>query len=227
MKTDHPTAWDDEPHVQIFLDKLRLMSYRRDLAEPLDIIEFGSLSIHGHDPRPWFKNLSGFRSYTGVDWRSGPGVDLVGLAHEFCTFEHFRRYRIVLSVSALEHDPFWSRTIETMVRCTAPGGVIAITCAGPGWAQHELDCAPAYVLPESPSSAVLSARDLNGGFFGQSPDPDSIVLMRGFYENRTIEDILGQVFRVTSMVSRVEAQYAETPHGLRTNVYIHLRKEAK
>jgi septum site-determining protein MinD len=61
----------------------------------------------------------------------------------------------------------------------------------------------------------------------QIPIPEGVCRVQGFYGNRTVEDILRQVFRATSMVSRVEAQYAETPHGLRTNVYVHLRRESK
>ncbi len=100
------------------------------------VVEFGSYAMHGHDPRPLFPRAA---EYIGVDARPGPGVDLVGMAHEV---DVGKDARVVLSLQALEHDPEWWKTIVTCTHCVAPGGLVIITCAGPLWPKHEVETAP-------------------------------------------------------------------------------------
>lgn len=99
------------------------------------VVEFGSLTMHDHDPRPLF---AGYAEYVGVDQQPGRGVDVVSLAHEF----DGDGFDFALSLQALEHDPYWEQTLRAMVRAIRPDGLVIVTCAGPDWQPHELDCSP-------------------------------------------------------------------------------------
>lgn len=164
-----PSVWNDEPEVVHFLE-VTIQAYERargrlrEPGVPKRIVEVGSQAMHDHDPRQFFKqyDLYGRAEYVGVDYHAGPGVDLIGLAHEVVWHnEHDQHVRkpelptsrqlshlgrrtadIVLSISALEHDPFWEQTLGAMMQLVKPGGIVAVTCAGPGWEQHELECSP-------------------------------------------------------------------------------------
>ena len=98
------------------------------------VLEAGSYDING-SPRPVFTDCQ----YTGLDWRAGPGVDVVGLAHEYAPEQPFDT---VVSTEMLEHDPHWQRSLENLVAHLAPGGGLFLTWAAPERAAHEMACAP-------------------------------------------------------------------------------------
>jgi len=99
------------------------------------VLECGSYNING-SARELFEAPS---EYLGLDWRSGPGVDRVGLAHEY---EDPAGFDTVISTEMLEHDPHWRASLANMVSLTRPGGSLIVTCAGAGRPAHELACAP-------------------------------------------------------------------------------------
>lgn len=87
----------------------------------------------------------GASSWLGVDWRPGPGVDVVCLAHEFRPTTDDGRpltFDLAVSTEMLEHDPFWRESLRRMIEVVRPGGCVLLTCAGPGRAAHEVGCAP-------------------------------------------------------------------------------------
>lgn len=104
-------------------------------------IEFGSHIMHDHDPRP-LARPRGCSTYVGVDWRAGPGVDLVSLNSEAPTQLGDQRFDLALSISALEHDPEWRATLASMLTLLRVGGVAAVTVPVGGWPPHEVECAP-------------------------------------------------------------------------------------
>ena len=97
-----------------------------------NVIEFGSYDING-TPREFFRNCM----YVGIDWRAGPGVDIVSLANEFKTDDKFN---VVISTEMLEHDKYAEESVKNMVRLLAPNGLLIITCAGPLRKEHEPEC---------------------------------------------------------------------------------------
>ncbi len=99
------------------------------------VVEFGAYNINGSA-----RSLFEADEYVGVDWRPGPGVDVVSLAHEFQ--RQAGSCDTVLATQMLEHDPYWQRTLAVMVDLVRPGGYMLLTWAGPGWATHEVDTAP-------------------------------------------------------------------------------------
>lgn len=93
------------------------------------VLEIGSLSING-SVRSYFEG----GNYIGVDVAPGPGVDeacqgqLVG--HPTAAFD------VVISCECLEHNPFWVETVSNMFRMVKPGGLVIISCATTGRAEH-------------------------------------------------------------------------------------------
>ena len=80
--------------------------------------------------RPYFDNCE----YTGLDCRPGPGVDVVGLAHEYRDADGFD---VVISAQMLEHDPHWRESVANMARLVRRGGALMLTWAGANWPEHD------------------------------------------------------------------------------------------
>jgi hypothetical protein len=104
------------------------------------VLEVGSLDING-SVRPFFSRCD----YTGVDLGTGPGVDRV--CHAADLPREFARFEVVVSCEALEHDRRWYDTLAAIQRLLVPGGILIVTCAGPGreehgTAQHGPECSP-------------------------------------------------------------------------------------
>jgi len=99
------------------------------------VIEFGSLDING-TPKEFFKDCPDCKYY-GVDWRAGPGVDHVCLAHKY---NPLVKFNVVISTEMLEHDKFAKESVKNMVRLLDSDGLLIITCAGPLRKDHEQEC---------------------------------------------------------------------------------------
>ena len=85
----------------------------------ISVLELGSYNING-TVRDHFK----VKDYVGVDWRSGPGVDIVSYAH---TLNLGRKFHTVISASMLEHDPHWASSLKAMVDHLHPEGAIFLS----------------------------------------------------------------------------------------------------
>jgi SAM-dependent methyltransferase len=94
-----------------------------------NLLEVGSLDISG-SVRQFFAGTN----YTGVDVAPGKGVDVVAqgqlLAYPSGSFD------VGISCECLEHNPFWVETVSNMFRMTRPGGLVIISCATTGRAEH-------------------------------------------------------------------------------------------
>jgi len=99
------------------------------------VLEIGSFNING-SAREFFEECD----YVGCDWRSGPGVDIVGLGHQLDFPDG--SFDVVVSTECLEHDPHWRQTLAAMKRMLKPGGLMLVTVAAFDRKPHELDCAP-------------------------------------------------------------------------------------
>lgn len=120
----------------VILDFLEESRQTLALVEP-DIVELGSWVMHG-SPRSVFEASA--RSYIGIDWRQGPGVDRVGLAHEVA---QPLRADLAICCQMVEHDPHWRLTLATCVHVVHERrGALIVTWAGPGTPEHELETAP-------------------------------------------------------------------------------------
>ena len=132
--------WKHAPDVRAFVESAVAIARSR-AGERWSAIEFGSYAMHDHDPRP-IAVPNGCEVYVGVDWRPGPGVDLVSMNSAAPERLGEQRFDLALSLSALEHDPEWRETLGAMLAVLRPGGIAAITVPAAGWPAHEVDCAP-------------------------------------------------------------------------------------
>ena len=108
-----------------------------------DILEFGSYNING-TIKDYFNKS---KNYVGIDWREGPCVDVVGLAHEI-KFDY--KARAVFSASMLEHDPFWRKSLKNMINHLTDDGILVLTW---GSAKNDIHC-----LPEAPDGKFHSLK---------------------------------------------------------------------
>lgn len=114
-----------------------------------DILEVGSYNINGS-----IKDIisSKCQEYIGVDWRAGPNVDIVSLAHEM---EFDRKFKAVVSASMLEHDPHYEKSIVNMCHYVQKDGILILTW---GVAANPLHCeaeAPDGVFHPLPAGKVI------------------------------------------------------------------------
>jgi SAM-dependent methyltransferase len=92
-------------------------------------LEVGSLDING--------SIRGFFEggvYIGLDVDLGPGVDVVCQGQEYDAPDG--SFDTVISCEAMEHNPYWKETIANMIRVCRPGGLVVMTCATTGRAEH-------------------------------------------------------------------------------------------
>lgn len=101
------------------------------------VVELGSYDLNGSAREVYGPIAS---KYVGVDHRPGPGVDVVALAHRYAG----PPVDVALCCQVLEHDPYWPLTVAHMVWLVRDGGWVVVTCAGPGYIEHELETSPGY-----------------------------------------------------------------------------------
>lgn len=93
------------------------------------VLEIGSLNING-TVRDYFADCQ----YLGLDIGPGRDVDLVCEGQRYDgpadSFDH------IISCEAMEHNPQWSATFSNMIRLCKPDGLITLTCATTGRAEH-------------------------------------------------------------------------------------------
>ena len=127
------------------------------LFRATSVLECGSLNING-TPRIFFAEPT---EYIGLDWRPGPGVDVVSLAHEYRGHPD-GHFDVAISTEMLEHDPHWNHSVWRMMQLIKPGGALIVTCAGERRPEHEL-----YTSPEHGYYCGISASELYDLIDGQ------------------------------------------------------------
>lgn len=102
--------------------------------ENVSVLEVGSYNVNG-SVRDYFKTPS---KYVGVDWRPGPGVDLVSFAHDLKLETQFD---VVISASMLEHDRHWEKSLRSMVRFLKEDGILLLSWGAAANKAHDHDTA--------------------------------------------------------------------------------------
>lgn len=91
------------------------------------VLEIGSYTVNG-SVRELFHDCD----YIGIDVATGPGVDLVCIAHDL--HEPDASFDVVVSTQALEHDMYHHLTLINAVQLLKPKGLMLLTCAtGTTW----------------------------------------------------------------------------------------------
>lgn len=97
--------------------------------ERVKVLDCGSLDVNG-SLRPLFVDCE----YVGLDFRAGKNVDLVSKVHIAPLADG--SFDTVVSAEMLEHDEHWADSLLRMHALLRPGGLLAISCAGPTRKEH-------------------------------------------------------------------------------------------
>ncbi len=93
------------------------------------VLDVGSLDINGNN-RHVFEHPY---SYTGVDLNMGNNVDVVSPGHLYdCGYQ----FDVVISSECFEHDMYYARTLQNMIRLLKSNGLLIFTCASTGRPEH-------------------------------------------------------------------------------------------
>ncbi len=99
------------------------------------VLDIGSLNING-STRPFF---AAAQSYTGIDRRDGPGVDIVREAKDFQPDDE---YTVVVCCEVLEHAENMDDVVACAWRSLVGGGLFISTAAGPDREPHDENGVP-------------------------------------------------------------------------------------
>jgi SAM-dependent methyltransferase len=94
-----------------------------------NVLDIGSLDVNGTNKYLFVKC-----NYTGVDIEEGKNVDIACPVHLAELPSGY--YDTVVSTECFEHDQWFHKTIETIVRVLKKNGLFAMTCAGPARPEH-------------------------------------------------------------------------------------------
>lgn len=138
------------PEQQIFCLQVKMKFKPWPLPSPFHqarVLDCGSLDINGSN-RFLFSHEC---VYTGIDVDFGRNVNIKTLIHEYTA--PAETFDTIICTEALEHDPFWQRSIKNMIRMLKPEGLLIITCAGPergehGTADHAPEASPLTIADD-------------------------------------------------------------------------------
>ncbi len=100
------------------------------------VLEVGSYNVNG-SARPAVV-AHGPASYVGVDASPQPGfVDIVLPAEQLVKQFGENAFDVLISTETLEHTENWRTVIDEMKCVLRPGGLLVLTCRGPGFPRHE------------------------------------------------------------------------------------------
>lgn len=109
---------------------LRVKAKYPEKFDGVNVIDCGSLDVNGS-----LKELFTNSNYIGVDITAGRNVDIVSKIHEL-TEDYHNKFDIVVSGEMLEHDEFWLNSLVKMYNMLIPGGLLAVSAAGPNRPEH-------------------------------------------------------------------------------------------
>ncbi len=113
-----------------------------DFFKGQKVLEVGSHDING-SVRPLFTDCE----YTGIDLGPGKGVDLVVHVCDFLPDK--RKFDVVISTEAMEHDKRWSYSLLRMYGLLRQGGLLVLTFATLGREEHGTYSAHPECSPET------------------------------------------------------------------------------
>lgn len=102
------------------------------------VLEVGAQDVNGR-ARDCFE---GWATWDGIDLVPGPGVTFVGDACMILPDLAGSNYDRTVSTEVLEHTADWWHIVHGMVKATALGGYIIITCASPAREPHGANGGP-------------------------------------------------------------------------------------
>jgi len=117
----------------------RVKEHLPNFFTDVKVLDVGSLDINGNIKHNFIQPFY----YVGLDLGEGPNVDVVCPGH---LYESGFKFDVVSSAECFEHDMYYARTLQNMIRLLRPGGLLIFTCASTGRPEHG-------TLRSSPSDA--------------------------------------------------------------------------
>jgi SAM-dependent methyltransferase len=117
----------------------RVKEHLPNFFTDVKVLDVGSLDINGNIKH----NFTQPFYYVGLDLDKGPNVDVICPGH---LYESGFKFDVVSSAECFEHDMYYARTLQNMIRLLRPGGLLIFTCASTGRPEHG-------TLRSSPSDA--------------------------------------------------------------------------
>ena len=93
------------------------------------VLDIGSYDINGNN-RFLFEDYE----YLGIDLVDGPNVDLAIKAHELQ--EPDNSFDFIISTECFEHDMYYPKSLNNIIRMLKPGGLFLFTTATTGRREH-------------------------------------------------------------------------------------------
>jgi autotransporter strand-loop-strand O-heptosyltransferase len=93
------------------------------------VLDIGSLDINGNN-RFFLTNCN----YIGLDVGEGPNVDVIQVAHLYDAPNE--QFDLIISTEVFEHDMFYEKSLQNIIRMLKPGGAFIFTCASTGRPEH-------------------------------------------------------------------------------------------
>ena len=146
------------------------------------VLEVGSLNING-SIRQFFTECN----YLGID--VGPGVD-VDLVCEGQKLDHLpETYDTVVSCECFEHNPYWVETFHNMYRMTKSNGLVIMSCATTGRAEHGTTRTSPQDSPLTTGKGWEYYKNLTAEDFIQNIDLDNMFLAYEFEVGAPHQDL--------------------------------------
>lgn len=146
------------------------------------VLEIGALDING-TVRDYFHKCQ----YLGIDVAEGRGVDLVCQGQDYAAPDN--AFDQVISCEAMEHNPHWGATFLNMVRMCRPGGLVLMTCATTGRAEHGTSRTSALDSPLTVELGWDYYRNLLAEDFAEVIDLDANFSQYRFWTNQHSHDL--------------------------------------
>lgn len=108
---------------------LEIKNKHSDFFTKKKVLDIGSLDINGNN-----RHLFTECEYVGLDIAEGNNVDVVSLAHEYS--EPNESFDVIISNDCFEHDMFYEKTFQNIVRLLKSGGLFLFTCKTTGSLEH-------------------------------------------------------------------------------------------
>jgi len=104
-------------------------------VEGKKVLEVGSLNVNG-SLREYVKLLHP-ASYTGVDIRQGPGVDMICNAEDLLSAFRENTFDLVICTETLEHIRDWKKAVSNIKKVCKENGLLLITARSFGFPVHD------------------------------------------------------------------------------------------
>lgn len=138
-----------------------------DNFEDKKVLDVGSYDINGNN-----KYLFEKCDYIGIDIKDGKNVDIVSKGHEYDGEDE--SFDTIISTECFEHDMFYEKTLNNIIRMLKPGGLFLFSCGAPGRVEHG-------TLRTTPQDSAVTLKNADGD--------EELLKWQNYYKNLTEDDI--------------------------------------